>query len=262
MQTMIFLHAIVGAILSAQRVEVSLSGFDDKDFPKALNEISVIAVEWNKLKREHIDNREFFSEPNGNRPFEGWVKTTYPNGNIKLLFNVKTGIRNGPCFSWYESGQKQSHCLYREGKSHGETNYWYENGQQFFKHNYNHGELEGRSEIWYFNGQLQCLSENINGQLISTEVWKIDGKKCSTTNFKGGDGIIAFYNFRTGVEHARENFQNGVRHGPTTIWYENGNKKSVRNYKRGQQDGLSIFYNENGSVKEQVVYKDGKRVEN
>ena len=203
---------------------MSLSGFDDKDFPKVLNEISVIAVEWNKLKREHIDNREFFSEPNGNRPFEGWVKTTYPNGNLKLLFKVKTGIRNG-IFSWYESGQKQSHCLYREGKSHGETNYWYETGQQFFKHNYNHGELEGRSEIWYFNGQLQCLSENINGQLISTEVWKIDKRNAPPQISKEATELLHFYNFRTGVEYARRAFKMEF----DTVQQQFGMKMGTRN---------------------------------
>ena len=262
MKKILFFNAIIASVLSAEPVEISLSSFDDKGFQKALNETSGIAVEWSELKKERIDDREFFTEHSRNRPFEGWVKTTYPHGNIKNLFKVKTGNRNGPCFSWYESGQKQSHSFYREGKSHGKTHYWYEAGQQFFTHNYNHGELEGISKIWYFNGQLQCLSENRNGQLISTEVWKIDGEKCSTTNFRGGDGIIAFYNFKTGVEYARENFQQSVRHGLTTIWYENGNKNSVRKYKRGKQDGLSIFYNEDGSVKEQVFYKDGKRVKN
>ena len=50
--------------------------------------------------------------------------------------------------------------------------------------------------------------------------------------------------------------RNGKFHGPTTRWYENGQKSREGTYTEGKQDGAWTFWYENGQKDEEGTYKD------
>ena len=55
-------------------------------------------------------------------------------------------------------------------------------------------------------------------------------------------------------------FKDGARHGPLTMWHENGQKKAEGTYKDGKPDGLWTRWHENGQKKVEATYKDGERI--
>jgi len=50
---------------------------------------------------------------------------------------------------------------------------------------------------------------------------------------------------------------NGIRHGKTIAYFENGNIQSVWNYINNQPHGICIDYNKDGSVKQVRKYENG-----
>ena len=54
--------------------------------------------------------------------------------------------------------------------------------------------------------------------------------------------------------------KDGARHGPLTMWHENGQKKAEGTYKDGKPDGLWTRWHENGQKKVEATYKDGERI--
>ena len=55
-------------------------------------------------------------------------------------------------------------------------------------------------------------------------------------------------------------FKDGKRHGLTTRWYENGQKREEVNYKDHKKDGLGTEWYGNGQKRQEVNYKDYKHM--
>ena len=43
-----------------------------------------------------------------NNTFNGWVKESHPNQNLKSLGYLKNGQKQGLWISWYENGERES----------------------------------------------------------------------------------------------------------------------------------------------------------
>lgn len=52
--------------------------------------------------------------------------------------------------------------------------------------------------------------------------------------------------------------KNGLLHGTSTSWYQNGQKRSEHTYHEGKLSGLSTKWFENGQKMDQGNYRDGK----
>ena len=51
---------------------------------------------------------------------------------------------------------------------------------------------------------------------------------------------------------------NGIKHGKSLVWYENGQLQYETDYKNGQIDGKSRAWYENGQLSYETDYKNGK----
>ncbi len=67
----------------------------------------------------------------------------YPNGNFKIKFNVKDGLRNGVSEKYYENGQVKRKGKYKDGKKEGHFKGYYENGKLYVKSTFKSGKKEG-----------------------------------------------------------------------------------------------------------------------
>ena len=61
------------------------------------------AIEGDKLERINT----LMYAPNEKKPYSGWAKELYGNGQAKRLIQLKNGEANGPLMMWYESGEKK-----------------------------------------------------------------------------------------------------------------------------------------------------------
>ena len=52
----------------------------------------------------------------------------------------------------------------------------------------------------------------------------------------------------------------GELSGLSTLWYENGQKKSEGTFKDGKENGLTIYWDTHGNIIMQRTYKDGVEV--
>jgi len=171
----------------------------------------------------------------------GLTMDWYPNGQKKAEQYYKGGLKEGKWTEWYESGQKKGEEYYRNGVAYGKWTEWYENGKMKGEEFYKDGVREGTWTEWYENGQkrYESLFENGirnsigyygNGQLRSKDQLK----------WKSVKGLPDWY-----------------QDGPSTYWYENGQKIWEGYYKDGMKEGKWTYWYKNGDIKSEESYKSG-----
>ena len=92
------------------------------------------AVESAKLE----DRNGYKYLPNTEKPYSGWAKETYDNGQVKSLTQFKEG-NVVLATSWHENGGKQSEGNYTSGKEDGLWTWWHD-GKVDFEANYKDGK--------------------------------------------------------------------------------------------------------------------------
>ena len=108
----------------------------------------------------------------------------------------------------YKNGQKSAELNYKAGKMHGLHTGWHENGQKKKEINYKDGKRDGLRTGWHENGQKREEGNFKGGKLMTSVVWKPNGKKCPHTNLADGNGIVVWYKMN-GTEGGRTTFKDG-----------------------------------------------------
>ena len=86
------------------------------DDPATLDKIIAEAIVAEKLERRDKEGEKLIYAPNQQRPFTGWVKMVYDNGQIMSLARYRDGKLNGSAGMWDEDGQKSSEWTYKDEK--------------------------------------------------------------------------------------------------------------------------------------------------
>ena len=74
--------------------------------------------------------------------------------------------------------------------------------------------------------------------------------------YKGTGWVVIFHS--DGKQPlALKQLKNGVQHGISTVWYDNGQKESQGNYKEGKKNGELIRWYKNGQKMAEGTYKNG-----
>ena len=68
----------------------------------------------------------------------------------------------------------------------------------------------GKAVDYYSNGQKKKEANVKDGKLMSAEVWKPNGVKCTVTNVKEGNGVVVEYK-EDGTEEYRFTYKDGER---------------------------------------------------
>jgi hypothetical protein len=129
-----------------------------------------------------------------------------------LVVGTKQGY-NGPVFSVYEGGKKESEGALKNGHEHGHWIEYFENGNKASEGDYFEGREEGPWKYWFENGNLQSDGSYKDGSPIGKwtnffENGKVDSEGVFTDGLM--DGAWIFYDAKTGE--------------PTTIQFNNGLK--------------------------------------
>jgi antitoxin component YwqK of YwqJK toxin-antitoxin module len=170
-----------------------------------------------------------------NKVENGLYKEWYENGQPELECTYKDNKLNGFWKEWNESGQLINECTYIDGKEDGLHREWYESGQLEFESTYKNGKRDGLWKEWYENGKLhvECTYKNkIYDELYKQ--WYENGQLKEECTYKNGE-----YN------------------GFHREWYESGQLYEEYTCKNGIYDGLRKKWNLDGVLLKECTYKNG-----
>ena len=254
--------------------------------PETFGKILENAQDIKELRIGGEQKDELVYNPKSGTPCTGWIKKMYHRGQVRSLFSVKEGKKDGFWTSWHENGQKWVEMNYKEGNLHGSEIHWRENGQKISETNYKEGKLHGPQIHWRENGQKRSETHYANGQKHGSEIhWREDGNKELETEYRDGkqhglttewhmngqkkresnfednelDGISISWD-KDGRQKYRIEYKDGKRHGLTTEWHSNGQKSSENNWRNGKPHGLSTSWDDKGQKRSETRYQDGQIV--
>ena len=73
------------------------------------------AIDVKKLQKRGVKGEELSYPPNEQKPYTGWVKWMYENGQMAGLAQFKDGKPDGLWYDWYENGRKKGEKKYKDG---------------------------------------------------------------------------------------------------------------------------------------------------
>ena len=181
----------------------------DLEDPDVFEDIASGAIDFSTLEAKRIKGLLVLCIPNTEKPYSGWVKENYDNGQLNHLGYLNDGARDGLWTSWHENGEKKLEIRYKKDIIHGKNFSWHPNGQKKSAGNIRDGEMDGPWEEWYENGWKSKVQNCDFGKLISATVWKPDGEKCPVSNVVNGKGELIDYN-EDGTIDKRYTVKNGL----------------------------------------------------
>ena len=167
-------------------------GAPDLDDSKVLDRILAEAID-SRLQERGTGDKKLKYAPNSEAPYTGWAKELWNNGQVKGLYQLKDGKREGFATAWHANGQKMAAGHFRDGKQEDVWIQWHENGQKQSKGSFKNGRTDGLWTRWYTNGRRATKSHWMEGRLATISVWKPDGVKCTETNVMNGNGVAIHY---------------------------------------------------------------------
>ena len=192
------------SILTLFAISLSLLGAETKEIKSNLLDIQVQAIQLEHGQEGRIQVAYLQGKPYSGKAFGYWHKSSQKR--------VETIYKDGKKVLetwWYKNGQKDAEMNFKDGIWHGPLKRWHDNGQIKMDENFKDGAIVGLATNWYRNGQQANEINYKVGLMLSVEVWKPNGEKCSNTTLKDGNGVLVIYN-DDGTEKIRATFMDGV----------------------------------------------------
>jgi antitoxin component YwqK of YwqJK toxin-antitoxin module len=152
----------------------------------------------------------------------------------------ENNVIDGEYKSYYETGETQFECEYKNGLFHGRFTEYYENGFKHVDKFYKEDCLLGTYEQYYENG-MKMLEYDISerGTLDKAyQSWFEDGKR----------RMVCYY-------------ENERRHGKYIRWWDNGHKREETDYYNDKPHGRCQKWYYDGKPFVDYEYKFGKVVQ-
>ena len=198
-------------LLTILCLSTALAGCQKPDLedPEVFDEIASGAINLSTLEAKRVKGLLVLCIPDTEKPYSGWVKENYDNGQLNSLGYLRKGAKYGLWTSWHENGRKLKEVRYKKDMMDGAFASWHPNGQRRSSGNVRNGEMDGPWEEWYENGWKSKVQSCDFGKLISATVWKPDGEKCPVSNVVNGNGELIDYN-EDGTIEKRYTIKDGV----------------------------------------------------
>lgn len=192
-------------------------------------------------------------------PLNGKSIRYHDNGKVSSECYIINGQVHGKYASWHLNGTKNVECIYVNGKKNGKCVSWYDNGDIYYVKMYKDGKLNGRCRTWYKYGNKKNDGNYLcgmrdgeykeyhrNGQLRKISMFykgAIRGK-CYKYNSLGE--LVYEYEYANDLNYSVKHYKNdvlisdisyvnGVQHGESKFWYDNG-------------DLMYVCYFDNGNI--------------
>ena len=117
------------SILFAVLVLLGGCGEPNLDVAETKDKILAEAIHADKIQQQGEEGEKLRYAPNEQKPYTGWIKEMYNNGQVQILFHTKNGKKDGLTTQWYESGQKELERTFKDGKLIS-SEFWKTNGEK------------------------------------------------------------------------------------------------------------------------------------
>ncbi len=189
----------------------------------------------------------------------GEQKEWYENGNLKEVITIDPYTRERKKEYFYDNGQrsKLEHTDAND-ESKGEYKEWYRNGQLKEQSTFiGSTERTGDWLKFWEDGSKKLEAGFKYGEVIFHNYWKEDGEQL----LRDGTGLyINEFEMdmfgKTEVYRYETEYRNYRRHGVSKS-FTNGVLELTEEYKDGVEHGVTRIYDENGEVTEEKVYENG-----
>lgn len=131
---------------------------------------------------------------NGKKPFTGFSKTTYNNGNTYVSASFKDGKLHGVYTAYYLDGKKMGLTHYKNGIKKGEAKSWHKNGILASEVTFINNKKDGKVVTYYANGQKSREAFFDKGTVDSTYFqWRENGDLFYKAIYENGELVIEKY---------------------------------------------------------------------
>jgi antitoxin component YwqK of YwqJK toxin-antitoxin module len=181
----------------------------------------------------------------------------YENGNKKYSVVKDPALKQFEHYWYYENGHpnKLEHKLLDSDKKIGEYKEWYDNGQLAETGNYVSAyERDGRWLKFHKDGSKKLEAEFKNGDFLIQNCWNENGEQ----TLKDGTGLYVYdYSGWEGhLDHNEHEYKNYKRHGQQKT-FSNGILSLYQEMQDGVAHGYTRNYYQNGKLKAEEFYQHG-----
>ena len=135
---------------------------DDLDNRETLDQLLGDALTHNEAQIRGPKAAQLLYARNSQVPYTGWVKSMWPNGQVRQITHFKDGKKDGPEASWLDTGQKQVEGHFKAGEPDGLFKVYDKNGSTVREIRYKDGreilvttdQITARSELLAFSDAL------------------------------------------------------------------------------------------------------------
>ncbi len=205
----------------------------------------------------------------------GLEKIYYEGGNLKSEGRYEQNVAAGVHVSYFANGKKRSETSYVKGKREGASRNWFANGELSTLYTFRMNKLHGDFEIHNLAGKLLAKGTYQNGRPFSgTFLNYTDSDRAYfVAIYKAGErqneifyvdnrpytGVWeTFFDFDRKDKRSRTTYKDGRRHGPETLWHENGKKFFELNWTEGELDGNLTQWHTSGKKAWEVQFVRGR----
>jgi len=125
--------------------------------------------------RQTLDDRGNILHTIGAIP-DGVVKGYYESGNLEYECTYRDNKLEGTVTVYYESGKVMQEWHYKDNKRNGISNWYYESGGLMRQFDYRDDKLDGVSRKFYENGVLWSTKTYREGKFIARKEYDKNGK--------------------------------------------------------------------------------------
>jgi len=121
---------------------------------------------WEQTDKEEAYYYRYISTDSSGK-FRFYVEDWFPGGRIQMTGTYKSirpDNKDGQFVYWYENGEKQMECYYRDNILHGPLREWYSSGQAESYQDFSGGLLDGEYTSWQEDGSLKLKARYHKGE--------------------------------------------------------------------------------------------------
>lgn len=190
----------------------------------------------------------------------GERKEYYENGELKNEVIIVSSKKLSIHKSYYINGhpEKLETKRLNNNERFGEYKEWYENGQLSKAGTYKSAyERSGEWLEFYKDGSKKVEAEFVNGNFKLINHWNENGLQLLTEGT--GLYVYEFSMFGDKIERNEQEYKNYQRHGKQKT-YTNGILTLYQEMENGIEHGITRTYFDNGNLKQETLYQNGKSV--
>ena len=196
-----------------------------------------------------------------------FVEEVYRDGTKKtrrqVLRTAEGIVNHGPYMRWHKNGVVAEEGEYRNGQRQGKFIERFDTGQPLFEVDYVDGVVHGVKREWSDVGYLKKEAEFQDGlRHGSYRTWTMMNEGVRTVMIEGTHsggrktGEWTYY-YRTGEKRDHGRFEDSVRQGLWTTWWEEGTLRREAEHLDGEWQGRVAEYGRDGHELSEGGYAAG-----